>query len=443
MKNKKFLLVSPLNPLGEGSSFPPLGLATIASYIPENYSVTIIDEGEDGLTVPENVQADIVGISVNTLTAHRAYEISEKFMNLGVPTILGGIHPTVMPQEAANYATSVVIGNGEPVMGEIIHDFERGILKKFYTPPLFDLSLSITPRRDLFSGKYFTGNLQTSRGCPFSCKFCSVHKVHGREYRSKPFSVIETDLVFFDKSIALIVDDNFFGIGPKAEKRTEELLRILKEHKISWIGQTSINIANNDRILKLCKESGAIAFYIGFESLNEEFLKSVGKGINLKQTVASYKDVIRKIQDNGICVLGSFIYGTDFDTRDGLKKLLDFIMDSNVDTTYVKPLTPFPGTEIYDELKSRLIRPDYWMQDPYPIFTFKPARISADDLMAASLDFIKLYTLPKSLLRFGKSLAATGNLRGSAMSFLSNYGDYRRYRDYYQKNAEKITSLIR
>ena len=435
MDRKKFLLVSPMNVLGEGSSFPPLGLATIARHIPDDYDVKLVDEGTEGLVDPGRTSADIVGISVNTLTARRAYEISMGFMEKGIPTVLGGIHPTVVPEEAVNHATSIVVGNGELIMEEIAHDFDKGKMKKVYEPDVFDISRSLAPKRSLFNNGYRTGSIQTSRGCPFSCKFCSVHKVHGKKYRLKPLDVIERDLQSLDKSVALIVDDNVFGVGKRSEERFKSLLELLKIYKIKWIGQTSINIANDEEILKKCRESGAIAFYIGFESLNEDFLKSSGKTINLKQTVSSYKEVIDRIHDNGICVLGSFIYGTDFDTRNSLKILRDFIVESNIDTTYAKPLTPFPGTDIYNDfkLKGRLFNPSYWMEDPYPVFTFKPDRLNMDELIQVSLDFMETYTLSKSVIGFGKSLIKTGNFWGAAMSFLSNYGDYKKYKAHYER----------
>ncbi len=212
---KNFLLIAPKNPLGVESSFPPLGLATIASHIPENYNVQIIDEGKGNVDL-ENVSADIVGISANTLTARRAYDISFHFMGKGIPTILGGIHPTVVPEEAKNYATSIVSGNGEPVMEELLLDFENGGLKKIYSPAIFDIAQSVVPRRDLLRGKYSTENIQTSRGCQFSCKFCSVHKVHGGQYRVKPLEVVHRDLENLSKSTVLFVDDNLYGAGSKA-----------------------------------------------------------------------------------------------------------------------------------------------------------------------------------------------------------------------------------
>ncbi len=218
---------------------------------------------------------------------------------------------------------------------------------------------------------------------------------------------------------------------------------MLKEFDLKWIGQTSINIANDEETLKLSKESGAVAFYIGFESLNEDFLRSVGKSINLKQQVKSYKEVIKKIHDNGICILGSFIYGTDFDTRDDLKRLWDFVAESNLDTAYVKPLTPFPGTEVYEELKKegRLFKNDYWLDEPYPVFTFKPAKLSMDELIESAVEFVDLYNFPRSLRQFGKSLVSTKNIFGAGLTFLSNYGDYKKYKSYFKKNKENLENF--
>lgn len=155
--------------------------------------------------------------------------------------------------------------------------------------------------------------------------------------------------------------------------------------------------------------------------------------------------MIEKIHDNGIGVLGSFIYGTDFDTKESLDRLLDFIAQSNIDTTYVKLLTPFPGTEIYQELKDerRLFNERYWTESPYPVFTFKPSKISGEDLIKASLDFVNLYTFSKSTLRLGKSLLATKNFFGSMMSFLSNYGDYCDYKNYYKENKTKLEGIFK
>ena len=445
MRSMRILLVSPANPLGLGSGFPPLSLATIARHVPEDCTVTIVDEGVDGLLDVDAITADLVGITVNTVTARRAYGLSDDIRARGIPTVLGGIHPTVVPDEASVHASAIVVGNGEPAMEEIVSDAARGTLRSLYRPGVFDLAASRVPRRDLFSRKYATASVQTSRGCPFDCSFCSVHRVHGRHYRTKPMDVIERDLAALDKSIVLLVDDNFIGVGPRAEERAMDLLALLKAHRINWIGQTAINIAKNPRILDLCRESGAIAFYVGFESLNDEFLRSVNKSVNLKQTVASYNGVIDAIHDHGICVLGSFIYGTDYDTPDSLRMLRDFIVGARIDTTYVKPLTPFPGTAVYDELSrdGRLFLDRYWLENPYPIFTFKPARLTMEELLQASVDFMNLYTLPRSSLLFGKSLLSTRNLWGSAVCFLTNYTDYREYKAFYRKNRDHLAGIGR
>ena len=151
MANKKVLLISPKNPLGEGSIIPPLGLATNASYIPDRYDVLIVNENS---REAHYEGADLAAITVNTITARRSYQLCEEFREKGVPVVLGGIHPSAMPEEAGIYADAVIVGNGENVWEELLGDFERGRLKKIYRPEIFDLTESKVPRRDLFNGRY-------------------------------------------------------------------------------------------------------------------------------------------------------------------------------------------------------------------------------------------------------------------------------------------------
>jgi radical SAM superfamily enzyme YgiQ (UPF0313 family) len=432
---KSILLVSPLNFLGERSSLPPLGLITNASYIPEKYDIRLIDESVDGKIDFNDIDANLVCISANTFNIGRAYEICTRCQENNIPTILGGIHPTVMPEEASHYATSVVIGNGEPVWSELLEDFEKNNLKKIYKPDLFDLSDSKIPRRDLLPKKYYFDSIQTSRGCPFDCKFCSATKLNGNKYRSIPVELIEKDINSIKKDKLFLVDDNFLGYGENSEDKTIKLLNILDNYNVRWIGQTSINVVDNAKILNLARKSGALGFYIGFESLNTGFLKSVKKSLNLKKGTSSYKNIISKIHDNGICVLGSFIYGTDYDTRDNLLRLRDFIVESNIDAAYIKPLTPLPGTDIYEDIKKagRLFNNEYWLQKSYPIFTFQPKNLTMDQLIEITLEFLDIYRLSKSIKYFGKSILNTKNLDGPFLSFLSNFKDNREYKKYFAK----------
>ena len=437
MGNKKVLLINPRNPIGGGSIITPLGLATNASYIPDRYDVMIVDEN---VKQANYSGADLVAVTTNTITARRAYRLCEEFREKGVPIVLGGIHPSVMPEEAGRYADAVVVGNGENVWEELLEDFEKGRLKKVYRPGAFDLTQSVVPRRDLFKGRYFVDSLQTSRGCPFDCEFCSVTRLYGGEYKYKPLDRVRKELESLRTRNVLLVDDNILGVGKKAEQRALRLFELLGEYGLHWIGQTSINIADNSEVLRLAQESGAKGFYIGFESLNEDFLRAANKRQNLKKGAGSYKDVIKRIHDHGIAVLASFIYGTDFDTRDSLLRLADFISKSTIDATSVKPLTPFPGTRLYERLKQegRLFDDHYWLEDPYPIFTFQPKKLSLQELAEATLDFLDLYNPLNSTGYFMRSCWLTKSMRASFLAFLVNISDNHTYRKYITRHKHTL-----
>jgi len=431
------LLISPKDPFGGRSVIPPLGLATNASYIPDKYDVMIVDENIKQVNYSG---ADLVGVTANTITARRAYRLCEEFREKGVPIVLGGIHPSVMPEEAGSYADAVVVGNGENVWKELLRDFERGKLKQIYRPGTFDLAKSMVPRRDLLKGRYFVDSLQTSRGCPFDCEFCSVTRLYGGEYQYKPFDTIRKELESLRTRKVFLVDDNILGIGKEAERRALRLFELLGEYDLHWIGQTSINIADHPEVLRLAQESGAKAFYIGFESLNEDFLRAANKRQNLKKGVRSYNDVIKRIHDHGIAVLASFIYGTDFDTRDSLLRLVDFISESTIDATSVKPLTPFPGTRLYERLKEegRLLDDHYWLEDPYPLFTFQPKKLSLQELTEATLHFLDVYNPLNSMGYFIKSYRLTKSMSASFIAFLVNISDNRTYRKYIKRHKHVL-----
>ena len=435
------LLINPKNPLGGGRIIPPLGLATNASYIPDKYDVMIVDEN---IKQANYSGADLVAVTTNTITARRTYRLCEEFREKGVPIVLGGIHPSVMPEEAGRYGDVVVVGNGENVWEELLEDFEMGRLKKVYRPGTFDLTQSAVPRRDLLKGRYFVDSLQTSRGCPFDCEFCSVTRLYGGEYKYKPLDRIRKELETLRTRNVLLVDDNILGVGKKAERRALRLFELLGEYGLHWIGQTSINIADNSEVLRLAQESGAKGFYIGFESLNEDFLRAANKRQNLKKGAGSYKDIIKRIHDHGIAVLASFIYGTDFDTRDSLLRLADFIFESTIDATSVKPLTPFPGTRLYERLKQegRLLDDSYWLEDPYPIFTFQPKKLSLQELAEATLDFLDVYNTLNSAGYFMRSCRLTKSVRASFMAFLVNISDNHTYRKYIRRHKHMLARRL-
>ena len=454
MPKKKIALINPKNPLREGASLGSLSLATNAAFIPDNYDVVVVNQAS-GEKIPRDTK--LAAITVNTVTARNAYNLSEELRRAGIPTVFGGVHPSVQTEEARKYASAVVVGEGETVWDQLLDDFETGKLEgKLYTPGSFDMAESRLPRRELM-GQPFMNTLQTSRGCPLGCDFCSVTNLYGSKYKYKPLELVEEELAPFKGRRVFLVDDNFFGVGEASAQRAKNLMGLLKKANLkSWMGQTSINIANNPEILGLARESGAAGFYIGFESLSESFLDAMSKRINLRQArktiaigeytevEAAYAGAVRTIQDHGIGVFGSFIYGTDHDTNRSLDRLRWFTGKSGMDTAYVKPLTPLPGTNVYDDFvrEGKLFDDTYWMQDNYPVFTFKPKNLSAKDLTRNAERFVGMYNLPNSLWGAAKTLARTKNPEAAFLSGISNWGNYASYTAFRRENSDAIRDTL-
>ena len=387
---RRILLINPATPAFPMRLFPPLALAVLAGAIPEAYDVTIVDENIENLTF----EGDLAAITANTYSIRRAYEISRIFREKGIPVILGGNHPSILPEEAALHADTVVIGDGETVWQEILNDFEQKKLKKFYTPGRYGFNLPLLPRRELLSHKYHFDSLETVRGCPFNCHFCSVTRFHGATSRLKPLEVIEQELKQFRGKTLFLVDDNFIGTENGANERTEALFALLKQYSIRWVGQASINVADSPMLLRAARESGCIFIFIGFESLNPNALKSLNKQLNCRRGVGFYKEVIHRIHEQGISIMGSFIIGSDFDTKESIRELKEFIHTSAIDIPNITHLTPYPGTKIYEVLQreKRLFDEQFWLRDPFPIFTFEPKHISVAELKEATFELISDYT---------------------------------------------------
>ncbi len=412
MPNSKILLINPPTPQYNMKLFPPLNLITIASHIPENYEVKLIDNNFEKL----EYDADLVCISANTYSIRRAYNISNKYRKKGIPVIIGGNHPTILPEEAKSFSDSVVIGDGEPIWNELLKDYHNGNLKKYYKSRFFNFEEAKIPRRDLLRRSYSFDSLETVRGCPFDCDFCSVTRFHGRTYRFKPLKNIEKEVESLQKNRIFIVDDNIIGYGGKAEERTIDLFKLLIEYDLKWMGQASINLADNEKILSLASKSGCIFLFIGFESIQREALRYFNKKLNLKRGITSYRDIIQCLHDYGIGIMGSFIIGTDFDTKESLSQLKTYIKELEVDIPNFTHLTPYPGTKVYEKLlnEQRLINEKFWLKDPFPVFTFKPKNLTLEELYEHSMDLIKSFNkiIPASFRSF-KSLIKRKSMRKS------------------------------
>lgn len=356
--------------------FPPLALAAVAALTPQQWDIEIIDESVTEHHPEPGI--DLVGITSITGVAPRAYEHARQYRALGVPVVMGGIHPSALPKEALDHADAVVIGEAEPVWAELLEDLAAGRLRRVYQGKM-DRAGFRTPvaRRDLFDHRrYLTVNtVQTSRGCPFNCSFCSVTRFFGRTYRTRPLEDVVAELKPMAGQTVLFVDDNVTG-NPGWARR---LFQAITPLGIRWLGQSSITIAEDTELLDLAAASGCAGLFIGFESLLEENLCSAGKA-RINRT-DRYRQAIRAIHSRGIGIEGAFIFGFDHDTPDIFARTLSFARDNRLAAAQFGILTPFPGTAVADSLRAegRITTSD-WSQYTISNVVFRPRLMTADRL---------------------------------------------------------------
>lgn len=378
------------------AALPPLGLAMIAALTPPDIEVSITDENIADIDFDN--PPDLVGISTVTWLANRAYQIADFFRGRGTRVILGGIHPSVMPQEAIAHADSVVIGEAEDVWKTVIEDFKSNSLKSFYKagklPDLADIPI---PRRDLFArDKYLLPNtVFATRGCPFSCSFCSVAAFSGNSFRFRPIKAIIDEIERMPGKLLFILDDNINGNAGFAR----DLFRSLVPYRKKWIGQASVTIARDEELLRLAARSGCIFLEIGFESISQSSLASVGKRANLGW---EYKEVAKRIHAHGISIYGSFIFGFDDDEEDVFEQTVEYARKMRLDLAQFDFLTPYPGTPLRASLeKEGRLLPGSWSNYGC-IPLFKPRKMTPEILQKGhDRSYLSFYSIFSIWRRIG------------------------------------------
>ena len=354
---KKLILIAPSQSFKGFSShsitqFPPLSLGYIAALTPKHWDIEILDENFDGAEIKK---CDLVGISIMTSTANRGYQIAKKYNSAGIPVVLGGIHASMVSDEALQFADSVVVGEAENIWPKLISDFEKGSLESIYkASDTVNIASLPHPRHDLFDKRYQWCSVQTSRGCPMDCEFCSVTAFNGMRFRRRPIEPVLNEIKSLPQKFLFFTDDNLMGHSKKDKEFVVELFnRMIKErvNKI-WLSQTSLNIAQHDDVLHLARKSGCIGLFVGIESIDDNVL---GGKMNKKINIQYLKDgwAIKKIHRNGIAVVGSFIVGNDEDGEDVFNKIYSYAKKSNIDIPTIAFSTPFPGTRLEERLKKQ------------------------------------------------------------------------------------------
>lgn len=355
--------------------FPPLALPLLAALTPAEVEVSLCDEVTQKNDLEK--EADLVALSVMTATAPRAYQIAQIYRGRGTPVIMGGIHPSLLPKEALQYADAVAIGEAEDLWPQIIQDARNKTLKPLYqSPSLPSLQASPALRHDLLDRRrYLIPNVvQATRGCPFDCSFCSVSTFSGKTFRSRPIPEVIRDISSLPGDFFLFVDDNING----NQAYSWELMKALIPLRRKWVSQASVSIARDEKLLDMTAEAGCIGLLIGFESLSPEVLQSIRKRAN---RVEEYRGLINRIRSRGIGIQGSFVFGFDQDDSSVFSRTVEFITETSLDAVNFCRLTPFPGTRLFHQLEAegRILHRKWELYDREHV-VFRPQLMTPEEL---------------------------------------------------------------
>ncbi|HEC88504.1 MAG TPA: B12-binding domain-containing radical SAM protein [Thermoplasmata archaeon] len=375
----------------------PLTLYCIASLTDERHELTIIDENYRRIKYSSSY--DIVAISTFTSTAPHAYEIADEFRARGVKVVLGGYHPTALPYEAKKHADAVLIGEAEDTWKKILEDAERDELKPFYISPANNSFIS-SPSPN-YNGFFVMRGVEATRGCIYKCNFCSIsNSLMGCKFRKKPVEIVVKEIesikckgfVFYDSSLTLDID------------YTKELFRKITHlnKKFACFGNADA-LLRDEELLELSYNAGCVAWAVGFETVSPNTLKKIGKKSN---RIEEYGEIVKKINDYGMALIGSFVFGFDDDTSNTFNHTLNMLYRWNIDSVGVNILTPFPGTPLFKKLENekRILTKDWSKYDLYHV-VFQPKKLTPQQIYDGINEIIENFFSLKNIIKkfFGKN----------------------------------------
>ena len=455
----KVVLINPVARVTEGyhtigTKIPHLGLQVLAKLTKVKHEVEIIDE-IFGTDQTEDLiikgKYDLVCLTSYTSTVTRAYELADFCKSKGIPVIMGGPHVSACPDEAQSRADTLAIGECDEIWLDILDDVEKGTLKPRYEGFYADLNKgyggadqSIEP----INGKYDVACIQTARGCPIGCEYCSVTLYNGKHIRRRPIDDIIEEWNSIKKKFVFVVDDNFYGVGQKHADEAQELLKaiIKRGKKKLWFSQTSLNMGGDPEGLKLAYKSGCRAMLVGIESFNPETLKQWGKGLNRK-LLDDYKKYVDGYHKAGLAVLGGFVIGSDQDTIDSASQTLLKAVQLGVDIIQITNITPLPGTKLFDSwIESGKIHmkkfPEDWEKYTFIETVYTPEKMTPENLNESIYEIrraakSKWWVFKRTLKTFWATKSITTALFVHGM----NWAWSKLAKGLYQRDKEKFSYL--
>ncbi len=427
----KLTLIRPnLGDFRSSDAMPPLALGILAARAP-GWDLSFYDEKVE--PVPTALDADLVALSVETFTARRAYALADGYRRAGITVVMGGHHPTFLPEEALTHADAVVTGDAEGAWERLLTDFKRQRLEPVYQgdprASLADYRLD----RSIFAAKKYrrVELIQFGRGCRFACDFCSIHAFYGTSLRARPLPGLLTELESLSRrKPVFFVDDNLFG----SREKLTALLDLLTPLKLRWACQISIDVAADAELLDRLAAAGCLLVVIGFESMEAANLNQMGKGWNHR--AGDYRKVVTALHARGIGVYGTFVFGYDHDTPDTIARAVEFAIESRLELANFNPLTPTPGSRLYARLRQegRLLSPTWWRDPAWrygdPIFEPRgmPARLLAEKVAAAKAEFYSWHSIGLRLRHSDSPFSVTRAALVAAANVVSRREIHRKHR---------------
>lgn len=424
MADFRLVLLSPKGPLyrSRGGIFKkslryaPRTLPFLAALVPPDMKadIRIIDEGIE--EIPDHIEADLIAMTCITGSSKRVYQLSERFRSRNIPVVIGGPHPTLVPDDAQPHADGLVVGYAEQTWPELLRDLAAGRMRPRYNqPPGHDLVGLPNPRWDLVKADHYitTHVFEAQRGCIHTCEFCVVPSAWGNKPYQRPVPEVIEEIKGRRSKKLIFVDLNLIA----DRKYAMELFAALVPLKVEWFGLSTSMLVRDPELLDLTARSGCKGLLIGFESLTPASLKHTRKGFNMvnldgpglmdevEDIKGFYKEVVKRLHEKGITVQGCFAFGVDHDTPDSILKTAEFAIEAGIDLPRYAVLTPFPGTDLYKRLdrEGRILNRDYELYDAQHV-VFQPQHMTPQQLMEAHEQAWKrTYSLSSIARRIGKS----------------------------------------